>query len=93
MKFGMLVSKPRQHGAQEAEDTIDEDQNREIIQSEISSYQCIPRKKKVILSPIWIPSPYMNMVLDDTDENFEEKKRKLGTVILRGNNVVSITPK
>jgi small nuclear ribonucleoprotein (snRNP)-like protein len=36
---------------------------------------------------------YMNMVLDDTDENFEEKKRKLGTVILRGNNVVSITPK
>ena len=36
---------------------------------------------------------YMNMVLDDTDENFEQKKRKLGTVILRGNNVVSITPK
>lgn len=36
---------------------------------------------------------YMNMVLDDTEENFEDKKRKLGVVILRGNNVVSITPK
>jgi small nuclear ribonucleoprotein len=35
---------------------------------------------------------YMNMVLEDTEESFEENKRKLGTVILRGNNVVSITP-
>jgi len=35
---------------------------------------------------------YMNMVLIDTDENHLEIKRKLGTVILRGNNVVSITP-
>ena len=35
---------------------------------------------------------YMNMVLEDTEESHQEKKRKLGTVILRGNNVVSITP-
>lgn len=35
---------------------------------------------------------YMNMVLEDTEENHEDAKRKLGTVILRGNNVVSITP-
>ncbi len=35
---------------------------------------------------------YMNMVLEDTEESHQDKKRKLGTVILRGNNVVSITP-
>ena len=35
---------------------------------------------------------YMNMVLEDTEENYQEQKRKLGTIILRGNNVVSITP-
>jgi small nuclear ribonucleoprotein len=35
---------------------------------------------------------YMNMVLDETEEDNKETKRKLGTVILRGNNVVSIAP-
>ena len=35
---------------------------------------------------------YMNMVLEDTEENYQENKRKLGMIILRGNNVVSITP-
>jgi small nuclear ribonucleoprotein len=35
---------------------------------------------------------YMNMVIDGTEETKNEIKRKLGTVILRGNNVVSITP-
>lgn len=35
---------------------------------------------------------YMNMVLDDTEENVEGEVRRLGTVILRGNNVVSISP-
>jgi small nuclear ribonucleoprotein len=34
---------------------------------------------------------YMNMVLSDVEENFEENKRRLGTIILRGNNVVSIS--
>ncbi len=34
---------------------------------------------------------YMNMVLSDVDEDIGESKRKLGTVILRGNNVVSIS--
>jgi len=34
---------------------------------------------------------HMNMVLDDTEENQGGKTRRLGTVILRGNNVVSIT--
>lgn len=36
---------------------------------------------------------YMNMVLEDTEETKEEKIRRVGTVVLRGNNVVSIVPK
>lgn len=36
---------------------------------------------------------YMNMVLDDTEETFNEEVRRLGTIIIRGNNVVSISPK
>ncbi len=34
---------------------------------------------------------YMNMVLEDTEEKTEELTRKLGVVILRGNNVVRMT--
>jgi len=34
---------------------------------------------------------YMNMVLVDVEETHEENKRRLGTIILRGNNVVSIS--
>ena len=33
---------------------------------------------------------YMNMVLEDTEERTSEQTRRLGTVVLRGNNVVSI---
>ena len=36
---------------------------------------------------------YMNMVLDDVEEINGETKRRLGTIILRGNNVVSISLK
>ncbi len=35
---------------------------------------------------------YMNMVLEDAEENYQDTARKLGTMILRGNNVVSISP-
>lgn len=35
---------------------------------------------------------YMNMVLEDTEEIHNDERRRLGMVILRGNNVVSITP-
>ncbi|MDR0791361.1 MAG: RNA-binding protein [Methanomassiliicoccaceae archaeon] len=34
---------------------------------------------------------YMNMVIEDTEERTAEQERRLGTVVLRGNNVVSIT--
>jgi len=34
---------------------------------------------------------YLNMVLEDTEERTPEQERRLGIVILRGNNVVSIT--
>ena len=36
---------------------------------------------------------YMNMVLDEVEENTEDLNRKLGTVIIRGSNVVRISPK
>ena len=35
---------------------------------------------------------YMNMVLIDTEEFYHEEKKRLGMVVLRGNNVVSIVP-
>jgi small nuclear ribonucleoprotein len=34
---------------------------------------------------------YMNMVLEDTEERTVDQVRKIGSVILRGNNVVSIS--
>jgi small nuclear ribonucleoprotein len=36
---------------------------------------------------------YMNIVLEETEESMEDNVRRLGTVVLRGNNVVSIAPK
>ncbi len=36
---------------------------------------------------------YMNLVLEDTEETKEEQVRRIGTVVLRGNNVVTISPK
>ena len=35
---------------------------------------------------------YMNLVLEDTKETHEDTERKLGIVILRGNNLISIAP-
>jgi small nuclear ribonucleoprotein len=34
---------------------------------------------------------YMNMVLSDVEETLDGNKRRVGIVILRGNNVVSIS--
>lgn len=36
---------------------------------------------------------YMNMVLEDVEENKDGDIKRLGTVILRGNNVITISPK
>ncbi len=36
---------------------------------------------------------YMNVVLEDTEETKDEQVRRIGTVVLRGNNVVTIVPK
>ena len=36
---------------------------------------------------------YMNMVLENTEETFNDEVRRIGTIIIRGNNVVSISPK
>ena len=33
---------------------------------------------------------YMNLVLEETDEKNQDQTRKLGTVVLRGNNVLSM---
>ena len=35
---------------------------------------------------------YMNLVLEDTEERTEEVRRRLGLVVLRGNNVITLTP-
>lgn len=35
---------------------------------------------------------YMNMVLEDTEETQGDQIRRIGTVVLRGNNVVTIVP-
>ncbi len=35
---------------------------------------------------------YMNMVLEDTEETMGDQVRRIGTVVLRGNNVVTIVP-
>lgn len=34
---------------------------------------------------------YMNLVIDDVEEIKDDTKRRLGKIILRGNNVVSIS--
>ena len=33
---------------------------------------------------------YMNLVLEESEEKGQESSRRLGTLVLRGNNVVSI---
>ncbi|MGM0509948.1 MAG: LSM domain-containing protein [Thermoplasmatota archaeon] len=35
---------------------------------------------------------HMNLVLEDTEEETEETKRRVGTIVLRGNNVVTLNP-
>ncbi|MFW5898244.1 MAG: LSM domain-containing protein [Candidatus Saliniplasma sp.] len=36
---------------------------------------------------------HMNLVLEDTEEETQDRKRRIGTIVLRGNNVVTLNPK
>jgi len=36
---------------------------------------------------------YMNLIFEDTEETKEDQVRRVGTVVLRGNNIVTIVPK
>ena len=36
---------------------------------------------------------YMNMVLEDTEDSKDDQVKRIGTVVLRGNNIVSMSPK
>ena len=36
---------------------------------------------------------YMNMVLEDTEERIDDNVRRVGKLVLRGNNIVTIVPK
>lgn len=35
---------------------------------------------------------HMNMVLDEVEESSQESTRRLGTVVIRGSNIVRIVP-
>ncbi|MBS3782624.1 MAG: RNA-binding protein [Candidatus Thermoplasmatota archaeon] len=35
---------------------------------------------------------HMNLVLEDSEEKKKDKHRRIGTIVLRGNNVVTINP-
>ncbi|MFO7991467.1 MAG: LSM domain-containing protein [Thermoplasmata archaeon] len=35
---------------------------------------------------------HMNLVIEDTEEKTEDRKRRIGTIVLRGNNVVTLNP-
>jgi small nuclear ribonucleoprotein len=50
------------------------------------------KDKRVLEGKLTGYDEYMNMVLEETEERTVEQTRRLGVVILRGNNVVSISP-
>lgn len=35
---------------------------------------------------------HMNLVLEETKEKTEDRRRRIGTIVLRGNNVVTLNP-
>ncbi|MCJ2531290.1 MAG: RNA-binding protein [Candidatus Thermoplasmatota archaeon] len=52
----------------------------------------ILKDNRVLLGTLVGYDDYMNMVLEDTEETQGEQVRRVGTVVLRGNNVVTIAP-
>ncbi len=52
----------------------------------------ILKDNRVLVGTLVGYDDYMNMVLEDTEETQGEQVRRVGTVVLRGNNVVTIAP-
>ena len=52
----------------------------------------ILKDDRVLVGTLMGYDDYMNMVLEDTEETQGEQVRRVGTVVLRGNNVVTIAP-
>ncbi|MFQ5919191.1 MAG: LSM domain-containing protein [Thermoplasmata archaeon] len=52
----------------------------------------ILKDNRVLVGTLMGYDDYMNMVLEDTEETQGEQVRRVGTVVLRGNNVVTIAP-
>ena len=64
----------------------------EVLEKSVNQKLCLLLKDgRVIDGKLTGYDEYMNMVLQDVEETNGETKRRLGTIILRGNNVVSIS--
>lgn len=64
----------------------------EVLEKSVNQKLCLLLKDgRVIDGKLTGYDEYMNMVLQDVEETNGEAKRRLGTIILRGNNVVSIS--
>ncbi len=50
------------------------------------------KDRRIIIGRLSGFDDYMNMVLEDTEEEKEGQRRRLGMIVLRGNNVVRISP-
>lgn len=50
------------------------------------------KDNRVLVGTLTGYDDYMNMVLEDTEETQGDQVRRVGTVVLRGNNVVTIVP-
>ncbi|MEM0130494.1 MAG: LSM domain-containing protein [Thermoplasmatales archaeon] len=65
-----------------------------VMQSMIQKQVSLLLKDNTVLEGVLESyDDYMNMVISSTEEISENNRRKLGTVILRGSNVVRISQK
>ncbi|MEM0073715.1 MAG: LSM domain-containing protein [Thermoplasmatales archaeon] len=65
-----------------------------VMQSMIQKQVSLLLKDNTVLEGVLESyDDYMNMVISGTEEISENNRRKLGTVILRGSNVVRISQK
>jgi len=63
-----------------------------MVNSLIKKVSLLLKDNRVLEGKLTGYDEYMNMVLEETEERTADQTRRLGTVILRGNNVVSIAP-